>query len=214
MTPSIFDARRYPTLPPRLLANSRVLPNRNAILPLLPKAARIVEVGVGFGDFSRLIVDLCQPAHFVAIDLFTLHEQETIWGRSTREVFGGATHEQAYRTRFAAELEAGRMTVLAGDSAACLERLQDASVDVIYLDADHTYDGVTRDLAALRPKLRDDGWLVLNDYAPSSIGFPDMPYGVIQACHEFMVSNDWEMTHLALAWAMYCDVVLRKARAV
>jgi hypothetical protein len=37
-----------------------------------------------------------------------------------------------------------------------------------------------------------------------------MPYGVIQACHEFMVEHDWEMTHLALAWAMYCDVVLRK----
>ena len=207
---SVFDASRYPRLPPHLLANTRVLNERNAILPLLPKGARIVEVGVGFGDFSRLIIDVCAPAHFLAVDLFDLHRLDELWGRRTAEVFEGGTHEGAYRKRFAAEIAAGRMDCAACDSAAAIAALPDRSVDVFYLDADHTYDAVRRDLAAALPKLRDGGWMILNDYTPCSIGYPDQPYGVIQACHEFMVAHDWEMTHLALAWAMYCDVVLKK----
>ncbi len=208
---SIFDPARYPPLPPRLLQNARVLPDRMSILPLLPKQARIVEVGVGFGDFSHHIVEICKPAHFVAIDVFDLHEHDELWGRKTLEVFGGKTHEQAFRARFAGEIDAGRMEVIASDSHHAIAALPDDSVDVFYLDADHSYEGTCRDLAAIQAKIREQGWLVLNDYAPSSIGFPEMPYGVIQACHEFMVRNNWEMTHLALAWAMYCDVVLRKA---
>ena len=165
---------------------------------------------MGFGDFSRKILDICQPAHFVAVDLFALHELDELWGKKTRDVFGGDTHEHAYRRRFKAEIDTGIVQVLAGDSADTIAALPDESVDVFYLDADHTYEAVRRDLAAARPKIRSDGWLVLNDYTPCPIGFSDVPYGVIQACHEFMIDEDWEMTHLALAWAMYCDVVLRK----
>ncbi len=210
LTMSIFDPARYPPLPPRLLQNARVLADRMSILPLLPKGARIVEVGVGFGDFSQRIIEICKPAHFVAIDRFNLHAFDKIWGRRTDEVFGGRTHEAAFRARFAAEIAGGRMEVIAADSHLGIAALPDDGTDVFYLDADHSYEATCRDLAAITGKIRDAGWLVLNDYAPSSIGFPELPYGVIQACHEFMVRNNWEMTHLALAWAMYCDVVLRK----
>jgi hypothetical protein len=210
MTRHILDNTRYPRLPAHLLANARVLNDRTAILPLLPKGACIVEVGVGLGDFSRQFLDVCEPARFLAIDLFDLHRLDALWGRPTTEIFGQDTHETTYRKRFAAEIGAGRMETVAAESAAAIAALPDRSVDVFYLDADHTYEAVRRDLAAALPKLRDNGWLVLNDYAPSSIGYPEMPYGVIEACHEFMVEHDWEMTHLALAWAMYCDVVLRK----
>ena len=210
MIPPILEPSRYPVLPDRLLRNARILPDRTAILPLLPKQARIVEVGVGFGDFSRQIIDVCQPAHFLAIDLFDLHLLDEIWGRKTAEIFSGGTHEGAYRARFAREIAAGTMDVVAADSADALAALPNASVDVFYLDADHRYEAVSRELAVARHKIRDDGWLVLNDYTPGSIGYSTEPYGVIQACHEFMVEHDWEMTHLALAWVMYCDVVLRK----
>ena len=212
MTLPILEASRYPRLPARLLRNARILPDRTAILPLLPKHTRIVEVGVGFGDFSRQIIDVCQPAHFTAIDLFDLHTLDELWGRSTAEVFDGETHEAAYRKRFAPEIAAGLMDVVAADSADALAALPDSSVDMCYLDANHWYEAVRRELSVVRTKMREDGWLVLNDYTPCATGFSTEPYGVIQACHEFMLEHDWEMTYLALAWVMYCDVVIKKVQ--
>ena len=39
-------------------------------------------------------------------------------------------------------------------------------------DADHSYEGTCRDLAAIQAKIREQGWLVLNDYAPEFHRFP------------------------------------------
>jgi len=207
---SVLDNSRYPKLPARLLANSRILPDRADILPLIPKGGVIIEVGVAFGDFSRKILDICQPRKFIAIDIFDLHEQPTLWGKDTATLFSGKTHADFYRHRFTAECQAGQVELIAAHSALALETLPDHAADVIYLDAEHSYEAVTRDLAICARKIHENGWLILNDYTPAEAGFTNIPYGVIQACHEFMLAHDWEMTHLSLAWVMYCDVVLRK----
>lgn len=88
--------------------------------------------------------------------------------------------------------------------------LPDQSVDVFYIDADHSYEGVRRDLEALRPKVKPDGWIVMNDYTPAEIGLSNEPYGIIQATNEFMLTHGWEMAYFALAYVMYCDVGLRR----
>lgn len=199
-------------LPQRLLSNARILAERADILPLLPKDAVIVEVGVAMGDFSTKFLEICQPKLFIAIDIFTMHEYPTIWGRSREEVFGTRTHAELYRDKYAAEIAAGRVRVMHEDSQAALERLDDASVDVVYLDAEHSYASVSRELAIIARKIRPDGWIVLNDYIMNDVDNSFSPYGVIQAVHQFMVREDWEMAYLALHPYMYCDVALRKAR--
>lgn len=209
---SVNDLSRYPRLPDHLLANARVVANRLAALPLWPKNAVIAEIGVGLGQFSRPVLDVCKPTRFLAIDLFDLHELPVLWGRPTDATFGGLTHEAHYRKQFAAEISAGLMQVHRGESAASLAALPDRSVDVFYVDADHRYEGVRRDLEALLPKVKPDGWIVLNDYIPADT-FSNEPYGVIQAGNEFMIAHGWEMAYLALAPMMYCDVGLRRVGA-
>ena len=103
------------------------------------------------------------------------------------------------------------MEVIQGDSAAAIAGLPHASVDVFYVDADHSYEGVRRDLAALAPKVKPEGWIVMNDYTPAEVGLSNEPYGVIQATNEFMVEQGWAMAYFALAYVMYCDVGLRNA---
>ncbi len=112
------------------------------------------------------------------------------------------THGDFYRSRFAAEIASGQVEILRGDSAAAIAGLPDESVDVFYVDADHTYEGVRRDLDALLPKIKPDGLIVLNDYIPAEIGFSNLPYGIIQATNEFMVAHGWEMTYFAFATVM------------
>lgn len=204
--------REVPKLPPRLLANARILPDRDAILPLLPKGKVCVEVGVALGEFSEKMIRICEPSHFIAIDSFRIHEYETLWGRPTSEVFRGQTHEAFYRQRFADLIGRGQVKVLSGDSAQVLGRLPDKSLDIVYVDADHVYEAVRRELSIIRHKIRDDGIIILNDYTMVDVVGSMEAYGVIQAAHEFMLAEDWEMIYLALQNYMYCDVALRKSR--
>jgi hypothetical protein len=206
--PSLTPAAR---LPVQLLANARLLPDRDAILPLLPRNKVIAEVGVALGDFSERFIRICAPERFIAIDLFDLHRIPELWGRPTKALFSGGTHGAFYRARFADLIAQGRVRVLEGDSAATMATLDDASLDVVYIDADHQYESVKRELAVVRRKIRDDGWIILNDYIMNEAGFSNAAYGVIQATNEFMIAENWEMIYFAFQSYMYCDVVLRKA---
>jgi hypothetical protein len=197
-------------LPECLLAKARLLPDREAILPLLPKHKVIAEVGVALGDFSDLFIRVCDPERFIAIDLFDLHHVPELWGRPTSELFSGGTHGAFYHKRFAGAIAQGKVSVLEGDSTEKLTGLEDASLDIVYIDADHSYEAVKRDLTIVSRKIRDDGWIILNDYVMSDWSSSNGPYGVVQATNEFMIGENWEMIYLALQQHMYCDVVIRK----
>ncbi|NHO33559.1 class I SAM-dependent methyltransferase [Acetobacter fallax] len=198
-------------LPDFLLRNARILSDRTKILPLLPKGGHIAEVGVMAGEFSRTMIEVCRPERFYGIDLFLIHEMPQVWGRPTSEMFKGQTHQAFYEARFAREIARGQVQVLAGDSKTMLERIPDYSLDVVYLDADHTYPSVIAELEVCSRKLRPvTGLIVLNDYIMRDDAGP---YGVIQAAHDFMMSHGWEMVAFALEENMYCDVVLRKLPA-
>ncbi len=69
------------------------------------------------------------------------------------------------------------------DSAAAAARFGDDSVDVVYVDAAHTYQGVMRDLIAWWPKLRSGGTMAGDDWC----WYPDEPSNptVRRAVEEF-----------------------------
>ena len=71
-------------------------------------------------------------------------------------------------------------------------------IRAIYIDADHSYEGVKRDIQAGISKVKHDGFLVFNDYtywSPAEC----LPYGVIQAVNELCLEGEWEMIYFALA---------------
>ncbi len=200
-----------PALPERLIGCARILPDRFSILPFLPKDAAFAEVGVGFGDFSAAVMEACRPRRFIAIDNFELHHETELWGRPPADVFGTGTHRDFYEARFADALAGGVMTILAGQSGDCLEQVPDRSLDIVYVDADHRYEFVKRDIDIAGRKVRENGWMIVNDYIMVAALEAPVPYGVVNATHEFMLKNDWGMQYLALHTRMFCDVVLRPA---
>jgi hypothetical protein len=196
-----------PHIPQKLLENCRILEGRDALLHFLPKQQTVVEIGVGLGDFSWKLLEYCKPRRFIAIDHFKLHDLPEFWGKPPSEWFGNKTHLQFFKDKFSSAIETDQLSILEGDSPEQIKTLDDKSVDVFYVDGDHTYAGVCRDLTQIKDKISDNGIIILNDYIMRD---DNGPYGVVQATNEFMISNDWEMIFFCLQTSMYCDVAIRK----
>jgi len=177
-----------PPLPDEKYQGCEVLKDRFALLDRLPKGAAIAEVGVDRGLFSDEILSRCAPSSLTLID----HD------------FGRLASPHVLTL-----LSSGdpRLSLLRGDSGDCLAKMPENSLDVVYIDADHSYEAVRRDIAAALPRLKPDGVLIFNDYAvwsPSSMHH----CGVARAVNELCLKSDWRLRYLAMQPMMYNDVML------
>lgn len=182
-------------VPPQLsefhLQNSRMVPTRDHILPLMPKGGICAEVGTQTGGFAKLILSVLQPSklHIYDID-YTVFD----------------------RAHFASAIQNGMVELHQGDSSSLLGQLPDQHFDFIYVDGDHSYEGVVRDLAVAARKIKDDGWIVCNDYTLYS-PLEKTKYGVYRAVNELCLNQGFEIVYLGLHKWGYHDVALRKANA-
>ena len=177
-------------LPQALLDNCRLVQNRLEMVKLLPKNCVIAEIGTDRGIFAKHMLTHCAPAHLhiFELDVSRIDEANLADGKAK-----------------------GIVTIHEGDSAERMSAMDDGMFDWIYIDGDHFYEGVKRDIHAAVPKLKEGGHLVFNDYttwSPSSMS----RCGVAKAVNEFCIENDWELVYLAFQSLMYNDLVIRKRR--
>ena len=59
--------------------------------------------------------------------------------------------------------------VLQMTSEEASKRFKDASIDIVYIDGDHRYEAVKKDIELWMPKLKDDGILSGHDFAYQSV---------------------------------------------
>lgn len=57
-----------------------------------------------------------------------------------------------------------RVEIIVSKTSVAGGRFDDASVDLVLVDADHSYEGVMQDLTAWLPKIKLGGYLVCDDY--------------------------------------------------
>jgi len=179
-----------PELPDAHLRRSRLLPKRDDILPLMPKGGVCAEVGTQTGGFAKHILSVLQPKLLHIFDLdFSLFDD----------------------AHFRQPVEQGLVQIHQGDSSTLLAAQPDRSFDFIYVDGDHSYAGVTRDLEQAARKIKDDGWIVCNDYTVYS-PLEKIKYGVYRAVNELCLRDNYEILYFALHPWGYHDVALKKIR--
>lgn len=69
------------------------------------------------------------------------------------------------------------------------EQIQDESIDAVFLDGDHSYESVSKDLPFWWKKIRNGGWLLGDDYASCCPG-------VTKAVDEFSLNNKLNLQFL------------------
>ena len=177
-------------LEPRHVEGCRVLADRDTLIRKhLPKHGVVAEVGVGEGHNARTILEGATPRelHLIDLDFSKLHPRGLI--------------EPA--------LGDGTVQLHENDSAAVLASFPDEYFDWIYIDGDHSYPGVKRDIEQAKRVVRPDGLLVFNDYILFS-QHEFTRYGVVHAVNELCLAEDWILRYFALSSHMYCDVALAR----
>lgn len=66
------------------------------------------------------------------------------------------------------------------------EVFKDNSIDFVFIDGNHEYEGVKEDIELWYPKIKKGGIVSGHDYVER----PDLKYGVVQAVDEFVRKND------------------------
>ena len=81
----------------------------------------------------------------------------------------------------------------------CLATYPDEYFDIVYIDADHSYEGVKRDLNAARRKVKPGGWILGHDYDMNMLKAKNVyDFGVRQAVDEFCTQTGLKVGALGL----------------
>jgi hypothetical protein len=125
------------------------------------------EVGTGRGNTGQHLLRTCPGLHLVQVVYYpgdcVIHSlpQKLVW-------------DQRVGTPFKK-----RITVIEKPSLQAAEQVKDASLDFVFIDADHSYEACLSDINAWLPKVRPGGLLCGHDFMQ-----PDFP-GVEQAVREY-----------------------------
>jgi Methyltransferase domain len=179
------------------------LPSREQLLLRLPKHSVGAEVGVWRGRFSAAIVDVVQPRVLHLIDPWEF------FGNKPGSIYGGTIAQDQHdmdtiygevQRRFARELANGSVVLHRARSADVAAQLEDGSLDWVYIDGDHSYEGVRTDLAAFATKVRPGGLITGDDYGRGG----QLAEGVGRAVDEFVAAG-----HASFEWRQERQYVLR-----
>ena len=163
----------------------KLLPTRTDLLHLLPKGLAIAEIGVFKGEFSKDILEICKPSRLYLVDLFY-----GITGSGDKDGNNITETNMAMQYSLIGIRYCNNPNVeLIPSSSLCFLRGSDNdSLDVVYLDADHSYESVSCELALCRDKVKNGGYICGHDYAPQ--------WGVKRAVDEFCEREGLEIEYL------------------
>ncbi|MCE9556684.1 MAG: class I SAM-dependent methyltransferase [Planctomycetes bacterium] len=158
------------------------VPNRHAFGDYLNSRGLVgdaVEVGVGRGEFSKILLDSWRGRKLHLVDPWRqMNDYQDIAN------VGEAEQKQRMNeslTRLAPH--SGRFEVHRELSLEAATRFDEGSLDFVYIDANHALQSVLEDIHAWYPKVRAGGILAGHDYIDGVL--PEGVFGVRSAVSQF-----------------------------
>ena len=140
------------------------------------------ELGVKGGRFTGHILAAHKNLHLITVDLWSARpEAEAHEDGETYDDWDFDTIRAEFDRRTAPF--ADRLTVMRMSTLEAAPKVEDESLDFVFIDAEHSYEAVTADIKAWEPKVKPGGWVMGHDYS-------DRFQGLKRAVDEQFASSD------------------------
>lgn len=173
------------------------------------QGTRLVEVGVHLARIAFALLSHLQGLNYIGVDPFLYDPELTSPESVARQLSdlgldpedGLGAERLSGEVRKAAEAKiqyfGDRAQLLPMPSVEAAASLPDSSVDVVFIDGDHSYAQVVRDINAWEPKVKPGGFLCGHDFG----NHPDVARAVL----EHAASRN-KTVRLAMDWVWYWHV--------
>ena len=132
-----------------------------------------VEVGVYKGENSACLLDAFPSLHLIMVDLWKEWKPEEEYfhtrggmGRKSQEDWNVVYSEAIKNT----DQFDSRTTIYRMSSEKASSMVRNSSVDFVFLDAEHSFESVRKDMEFWIPKIRDRGLICGHDYGGTHRG--------------------------------------------
>lgn len=147
------------------------------------------EIGVKEGKFSKILLNGWHGCKLYLIDP---------WEEQDKSVYDENIHDhQSDYSKTTENLKglAGRYEIIKQYSSSAHSHFSKNSLDFIYIDGNHSYEGVKSDLELFYPKLKYGGIMMGDDYHAKDVekvfGFT---FGVKKAVDEFCLAHKYNLS--------------------
>ena len=129
------------------------------------------EIGCYIGVSTETFLQF-KPKKFYAVDIWGMNDAyiDAQWAIGNRT---WATIEEQFRQMTS---NYSNVEVIKDFSVSAADKIEPESLDLVYIDGEHTYEAISEDIAAWTPKVKPGGWVCGHDY-----GFENIRRGVQEA---------------------------------
>jgi len=180
---------------------------RTDFVKSLPRYAVAAEIGVAYGGFSLLALENATPKEYHMVDCWKHQDgayEKDPCNLSQRDF--DKVYKSVLEKFNSYECEDGTrpdVTIHRKYSRDAVTSFPDNYFDWVYIDADHTYEGIKEDLVLWWPKVKPGGYLAGHDYH-DKVKWVDVKRGV----DEFLVKQNLKLN--LLSKAKYPDWAVQK----
>jgi hypothetical protein len=137
---------------------------RHRLLKLMPKNSICAEIGVWKGEFSKEIIRIVKPRMLHLIDPWRYQPEfkERLYGGAYAKNQGDMDGIYADVLRLFGQNE--NVSLLREDSSDAATGFADEYFDWVYIDGNHYYEFVKKDLEMFYPKVKSGGFVTGDDY--------------------------------------------------
>lgn len=172
-----------------------IFQTRDDLVESLPKNMVIAELGVFLGEFSEVLYRQTSPKKLFLVDLF---KGKIGSGDKDGKNFRFINLDESFKN-LQTWAKDKNIEIVQNDTTAFLDSLKDDFLDMVYIDADHSYNAVKNDLLKSYRVVKKNGFICGHDYCPKQ--FPDVVLAVDEFCKQFSlriesVSQDGCPTYL------------------
>ena len=133
------------------------------------------ELGVRSGENYYYLLAHCPDLELLGVDLFQIQSEGSGEGHR-RKTFENAEYGFSYEFesyyKFIQELQeefGSRAKFIRDWTTEAVKHVEDNSLDFVFIDADHSYKCVSRDIQDWRPKVKKGGYITGHDWYQSPV---------------------------------------------